>query len=234
LSIHIPQINVNQSGELIPNPGENIISLYKPVEHDKHEGELYVTDSRIVWVGTKAKGSFLGKIAKAAVMVAAMGGGAYAGGMGGRRMGMGPMMGGIGGFGGGMGGLGMTHMVSKNQQGQPQTVSLPYQVISDVQVGSDQKVLVAETQAGSITFKFEHGGDANAIATVVKTQKLEAQRRSSTLPPQNQQSSNYREAPPPQYVAPPPRSQGYYYCPHCGTPVESGSEYCHNCGGRIQ
>ena len=136
--MHIPQISVNQSGELVPNPGENIISVYKPVEHDKHEGELYITDSRFAWIGTKSKGSFLGKIAKAAVMVAGMAGGGYMGGGGGGRMGMGPMMGGMG---GGTGGLGMTHMVSRNQQGQPQTVSLPYQVISDVQAGKDQQML---------------------------------------------------------------------------------------------
>lgn len=230
MSIHIPQINVDQNGDLMPNPGESIISMYKPVEHDKHEGELYVTDSRIVWVGTKVKGSLLGKVAKAAVMVAGLGGGALLGGGGGSRRGMSPM---IGGFGGGMGGLGMTHMVSRNQQGQPQTISLPYEVISDVQVGKDQQDFVAVTQAGSLTFKFEHKGDANSVATVVKMQKLEAEKRSSYLPPQRQQQPNYEQAPPPQYVAPPPRSEGYYYCPHCGTPVEPGSEYCHNCGGRI-
>jgi hypothetical protein len=224
MSIHIPQVSVDQKGNLIPNPGENIISMYKPVMHDKHEGELYVTDSRIAWIGTKAKGSLLGKVAKAAVMVAAL---SAAGSMASQRrggMGMGMGLG----MGMGMGGLGMTHMVSRNRQGQPQSASLPYQVINDIQVGSDQKTLIVGTQAGSLQFGFQRAGDADAVSTVVRERRLETQRRFG----QSQQSANYRHATPPQYVAPP--TGNYHYCPHCGTPIEPDSTYCHNCGGRVQ
>jgi hypothetical protein len=72
---------------------ENIISMYKPVEHNEIEGELYLTDSRFVWIETKAKGSLLGKIAIAAVMLAVVGGEAYAGGTGRRRIEIRPIMG---------------------------------------------------------------------------------------------------------------------------------------------
>jgi len=230
LSIHIPQISVNQRGELVPNPSENIISTYKPVEHEGLEGEFYVTDSRLAWIGTKAKGSLLGKIAKAAVLIA--GAGATYAFTGGRR-GIGVSMA-SGMMGGMLGGhLAMSHMVSKNQQGQPMTVSLPYEVLKDDPVWNDGLDFVVETQAGSLRFKFEHAEDADAVAIEVKEQIREAQRRSSSIPPQSQQSVDYTRTPPPQYVPPPLPSGDYHYCPHCGTPLEPGSTYCYNCGGRI-
>jgi membrane protease subunit (stomatin/prohibitin family) len=228
LSIHIPQISVDPNGDLIPNPGENIMSVYKPVEHDNDEGELYVTDSRLVWIGTKAKRSFLGKIAKAAVLAAAVGASAI--GSRGRSMGLGMGAGMIGGM---MGGLGVRHMVSKNPQGQPQTVSLPYEVMEDDPVWNDDKEFVVDTHAGSLTFKFERAEDADAVATQVKEQIREVQRRSPNVPPQNRQSVDYTQTPPPQYVPPPPPSGDYHYCPHCGTPLNPGAQYCHNCGERL-
>jgi hypothetical protein len=214
LSIYIPQISVDSKGDLIPNPGENTISMFKFVEHDEQNGNFYVTNSRLVWIGTKE--SFLGRIIKGAVLVALGAGSAVL--SRGRS---------------GMEELGMERIVSKNQQGQPQTVSLPYEVMKDDPVWNDEDEFVVETQAGSLMFKFEHAEDADDVAVKVKEEIREAERRSSNLSPQGQQSPDYRQTPPPQYVPPPQTSDGYNFCPHCGTPLEARAHYCHNCGERL-
>lgn len=234
MSLYIPQVNLGPRGELIPNPSENVISKFLLVDYDKYEGDFYVTDSRLVWVGTKTRGGLLGKIAKAAVIAAAVGGAAYAGSRVSRSVGISPA---IGGGGAAIATLGIASLLSKSKEGAPQTLSIPYEVISDVQVGNDQQVFVVATQAGQITFKFEHKGEANTVATVVKTQKLQYAKRppapTPQQPPQYQQPYTYQQAAPPQYGAPaPPRAQAYY-CPHCGTPLEPGARFCHNCGGRV-
>jgi len=241
LSLYIPQVNLGPRGELIPNTGENVISKFLLVDYDKYEGDFYVTDSRLVWVGTKTRGGLLGKIAKAAVVAAAVGAAAYAGSKASKSVGLPPA---IGGGGAAIATLGIASMLSRSKEGAPQTLSIPYDVISDVQIGKDQQVFVVATQAGQITFKFEHKGEANTVATVVKTQKLQYAKRPPAPPPQPQQYQQpypYQQAPPPQYGPPPPPQYGApapqhgqaFYCPHCGSPLEPGARFCHSCGARV-
>lgn len=238
MSLYIPQVNLGPRGELIPNPGENVISKYVLVDYDKYEGDFYVTDIRLVWIGTKTRGGLLGKIAKAAVVAAAVGAAAYAGSKVSKNVGVPPV---IGGGGAAIATLGIASMLSKSKEGAPQTLSIPYEVVSDVQIGKDQQVFVLATQAGSMQFKFEHKGEANTVATVVKTQKLQAAKRPPVQPPQvpqyqppypPQQPTGYQQ-PPPYQPAPAPRRGDAFYCPHCGTPLDPGARFCHNCGARI-
>lgn len=234
MSLYIPPVNLGPRGELIPNPGENVISKYLLVDYDKYEGDFYATDARLVWIGTKTRGGLLGKLAKAAVVAAAVGAAAYAGSKVGKQVGLPPA---IGGGGAALATLGIASMLSKTKEGAPQTLSIPYEVVTDAQVGKDQQVFVLATQAGSFTFKFEHKGEANTVATVVKTQKLQVAKRPPTpppQPPQYQQPYPYQQAPPPpQYGAPAPPQAQAYYCPHCGSPLEPGARFCHNCGARV-
>lgn len=244
MSLYIPQVNLGPRGELIPNPGENVISKYILVDYDKYEGDFYVTDTRLAWVGTKTRGGLLGKIAKAAVVAAAVGAAAYAGSKVSKQVGLPPA---VGGGGAAIATLGIASMLSRSKEGAPQTLSIPYEVISDVQVGKDQQVFVLATQAGSIQFKFEHKGEANTVATVVKTQKLQASKRPPIQPPQPPQYQPpypYQQPPPYQPPAGYPQPQPYpaqpaprhgeaFYCPHCGAPLEPGARFCHSCGARV-
>ncbi|WXG46714.1 MAG: zinc ribbon domain-containing protein [Candidatus Atabeyarchaeum deiterrae] len=227
MSLAIPQVNMSPKGELIPNPGENVVQNYHDVHYEKNEGEIYVTDVRLVWIGLKHKGGMLGKLARAAVVVGAIAAGAAVGSRAGRAIGA-P---GVGGLAGGIGGLTLATMMTKHPDGTPTTISVPYEVVTDIQVAKNKQDLTMSTQVGSFLFRFDKGG-AETVATVAKAQKLAAQKRPAPPPPMPQyQQPQYQQ---PQYAPqPPPRAGGAFYCPHCGTPQEPGARFCHNCGARV-
>jgi hypothetical protein len=224
LSYAIPQVNIGPKGELIPNPGENVVSSYRDVHYDKWEGEIFITDARLVWIGLKHKGGMLGKLAKAAIIAgAAIAVGAEAGRLG-RRVGL---PGTATGLGAGVGTLALASMMTKHPDGTPTTISIPYEVVSSIQLAKNRKELIMATQVGGFTFRFEKGG-ADTVATVVKAQHLNATKRG---PPPAPPAPTYNQ-PPPSYAAPQQQRQAYY-CPHCGTPLEPGARFCHNCGARM-
>jgi hypothetical protein len=237
VSYNIPQVNLSPNGELIPNPGENMVSSYKDVHYDKWEGEIYITDARFVWVGLQHKGGLLGKLAKAAVIAGvAVAAGAAASKIG-PRAGIPSRVAGIG--GGALAGLTLASMMSKHPDGTPTTISVPYEVVESIQIGKNRNELVMATQVGSFIFRFDKGG-ADTVATVVKAQHMNALKRGQTQPAPQYQQPPQQYAPPPQYGAPPPQQYGApaprnqsFYCPHCGTPLEPGARFCHNCGARV-
>jgi hypothetical protein len=233
VSYSIPQVNISPKGELIPNPGESLVSSYRDVHYDKWEGEIYVTDLRLVWIGQQHKGGFLGKLAKAAVVAGVAVAAGYAASKAGPRVGIPSKVAGIG--GGGLAGLTVASMMSKHQDGTPTTISIPYEVVSSIQLGKNRNELIMSTEVGAFNFKFDKGG-ADTVATVVKAQHLSAAKRAPPQPvPQYQPAPQY--APPPQQYQPPPppapRRGEAFYCPHCGTPLDPGARFCHNCGARM-
>jgi hypothetical protein len=235
LSYQIPQVNLGPRGELIPNPGENIVSTYRLVDYDKFEGDFHVTDSRVVWIGTKHKGGFLGKIAKAAVVIGAAAAAASVASKAGRSIGVSPGVAGLG--GGAVVGLGMASLMSKHQDGSPTTISVPYEVLTNAEIGKDKQELLVSTQVGMFKFKFERKEEAQTVATVIKAQRLNAAKRPpAPMVPPYQPAPQYQQ-PPPAYgypqPAPQPQHGGASYCPHCGTPLEPGARFCQNCGARI-
>jgi hypothetical protein len=238
LSYSIPQVNISPDGHLIPNPGENLVSQYEDVHYEKWEGEVFITDSRFVWIGKQHKGSFLGKLAKAAVVVGAAAVAASAASKAGRSFGIPPRVAGVGGgVGGAVVGLSLASMMSKHQDGTPTTISVPYEVVVDVQAAKDRHGLMMSTQVGSFNFKFNKGG-ADTVATVLKAQKLNAQKRgpAPVAPPYQpapQYQPQYQPQPPPAYGYPQPPRGGGNFCPHCGTPLEPGARFCQNCGARV-
>ncbi len=239
MSYNIPQVNISPKGELIPNPGENIVSSYRDVHYDKWEGEIYITDSRFVWIGQQHKGGLLGKLAKAAVVAGVAVAAGYAGSKAGPKVGIPGNLAGMG--AGGLAGLTMASMMSKHQDGSPTTISIPYEVVSTIELGKNKNDLVMATQVGSFIFRFDRGG-AETVATVVKAQHMNSMKRPPPQPapqyaPQYppQYAPQYGP-PPPQYQPPPPpvpRRGEAFYCPHCGTPLDQGARFCHSCGARV-
>jgi hypothetical protein len=234
VSYNIPQVNISPKGELIPNPGENVVSSYRDVHYDKWEGEIYITDSRFVWIGLQHKGGFLGKLAKAAVVAGVAVAAGYAASKAGPRVGIPGRVAGIG--GGGLAGLTVASMMSKHSDGTPTTISIPYEVVSSIDLGKNKKEITMATQVGSFIFRFEKGG-ADTVVTVVKAQHMNAMKRAPPQPAP-QYAPQYEPQygpPPPQYQPPPPpapRRGEAFYCPHCGTPLDPGARFCHNCGAR--
>jgi hypothetical protein len=238
VSYNIPQVNISPKGELIPNPGESLVSSYRDVHYDKWEGEIYVTDVRLVWIGLKHKGGMLGKLAKAAVIAGASVAVGMAASRAGPRIGIPGSAAGIGGAG--LTGLTLASMMSKHPDGTPTTISIPYEVVSSIELGKNRNELIMSTEVGAFVFKFNKGG-ADTVATVVKAQHLNSTKRAPPQPapqyqpmPQYQPPPQYAPPPPPQYQQPPPPRRGEaFYCPHCGTPLDPGARFCHNCGARI-
>ncbi|WXG44135.1 MAG: zinc ribbon domain-containing protein [Promethearchaeati archaeon SRVP18_Atabeyarchaeia-1] len=234
MSYNIPQVNISPNGELIPNPGENLVSTYRDVHYDKWEGEIYITDLRLVWIGLQHKGGLLGKLAKAAVVAGVAVAAGYAASKVSARVGIPSRIGGLG--GGALAGLTVASLMSKHPDGSPTTISVPYEVVSSIQIGKNKNELILATEVGGFTFRFEKGG-ADTVATVVKAQHLNATKRvqaqaQAPAAPSYQQPPPYQQ-PAPAYAQPAPQRGQAFYCPHCGTPLEPGARFCHNCGARI-